>query len=261
MMENKLPELLVHLEDAVKQLKEQISLGREIEIIPVKKQSDFRDALDVYYSWNEYNQALLLKFFDNDFFYNEYGEYVVLANRNRSLYENIDRFRNDIRKKLRCLESILNRTERLLENPSEALLISTHGDREKDSLFIAMPMSDEYPELPDVLNAIKVAALECGLKPLRIDDEISKDPITPRVLKKLQTAEYVVADLTHGRPNVYYEAGFAEALGNTPIYIARTGTNIEFDTQDYPVIFFENTEELTESLNKLLTALRKANEQ
>lgn len=261
MTEGQIPSLLEKKDIAIEQISKQIEEGETIRKITIQSDRELKNARAVFYSWDEYNSTLVQKLFDNSKFHEEYkrADRSIRAGPN-SFSDKVAMFREDVQRKVRILGSILYRTEKLIEEKQETGRTVKHSGVAKDTLFIAMPMSDEYPELPDVLNAIKVAALECGLKPLRIDDEMSKDPITPRVLKKLQTAEFVVADLTHGRPNVYYEAGFAEALGNTPIYIARTGTNIEFDTQDYPVNFFENTEELTEKLNKLLTALKKQNE-
>lgn len=117
-------------------------------------------------------------------------------------------------------------------------------------VFIAMPMSPDDPHLVDVHEAIKETARDIGLIAERIDEPISTARITDRIIESLETAEYVVADLTHGKPNVYYEAGYAHALGKTPIYIARAGTTIEFDLKDYPVTFFKNFTELKKELHK-----------
>ena len=62
-------------------------------------------------------------------------------------------------------------------------------------------------------------------------------------MESIRRAEYFIVDLTHSRANVYYEAGYAQGLGKTPIYVARQGTPLEFDLKDYPVIFFKNMKE------------------
>jgi hypothetical protein len=62
----------------------------------------------------------------------------------------------------------------------------------------------------------------------------------------------VIADLAGVRPNVFYEAGYAQGLRETPIYIARKGTRLEFELKDYPIIFFEGMKELKDSLEKRL---------
>ncbi len=125
----------------------------------------------------------------------------------------------------------------------------------KGFVFIAMPMTSGEAQLEDVHDAIKDVATSIGLVAERVDDPASTDRITDRVLESLQRAEFVIADLTHNKPNVYYEAGYAHALGKTPVYIAREGTVIEFDLKDYPVIFFQNMRQLKAELKKRLRGL------
>jgi hypothetical protein len=84
----------------------------------------------------------------------------------------------------------------------------------------------------------------------RIDEPQSNDRITDRILESIRKAEYVIVDVTKSKPNVFYEAGYAYGIGKTPIYVARHGTQIEFDLKDYPVIFFKNMKELKDSLEK-----------
>ena len=89
----------------------------------------------------------------------------------------------------------------------------------------------------------------------RVDDPESRERITPRIVCSLKQAQYVVADLTYSKPNVYFEAGYVEGTGKTPVYIARVGTKLEFDVKDYPVIFFKNGTELSRMLRKKFKAL------
>jgi len=65
-------------------------------------------------------------------------------------------------------------------------------------------------------------------------------------------------DLTDSRPNVFYEAGYAQGLNKTPIYVARQGTKLEFDLKDYPIIFFQSFKHLKDSLEARLRGLAKA---
>lgn len=147
----------------------------------------------------------------------------------------------------------------LKARPAEKEGVPPHIQTEvtKGFVFIAMPMDESNPALADVHDAIKSVALDLGLTAERVDDQESNERITDRVLESISRAEYVVADLSGGRPNVYYEAGYAHALGKTPIYIAREGTKVEFDLKDYPVLFFPNMKTLREKLAKRLRALQQ----
>jgi nucleoside 2-deoxyribosyltransferase len=121
--------------------------------------------------------------------------------------------------------------------------------------FIAMPMDPRDPSLVDTLDAIKEACNRVGVNAERIDDDHSNERITDRMLESIRHAEYVIADLTNSKPNVYYEAGYALGYGNTPIYIARAGTELEFDLKDYPVLFFESYKELKDKLENRMRGL------
>ena len=128
--------------------------------------------------------------------------------------------------------------------------------------FIAMPMDPDDHNLVDVLDALKEAALRCGIHAERIDEPETNERITDRILESIQKAEHVIVDLTYSRPNVFFEAGYAHALGKIPIYVARQGTKLEFDLKDYPVLFFKNLRELKEAVEnriKGLTANNKTN--
>jgi hypothetical protein len=143
-------------------------------------------------------------------------------------------------------------------SPELTTLEVVASDIEKGFVFIAMPMAEGNPSYEDVHDAIKGAADTCGLNAERVDDVESNERITDRVLESIRRAEFVVADLTDARPNVFYEAGYAQGLGKTPIYIARHGTNPEFDLKDYPIIFFRNMRELRDKLEKRLRAVAEA---
>jgi len=121
--------------------------------------------------------------------------------------------------------------------------------------FVAMPMDASDASLVDVLDAIKEASRRCGVQAERVDDPQTNERITDRVLESIRRAEFVIADLTSSKPNVYYEAGYAHALGKTPIYIARAETKLEFDVKDYPVIFFANLKDMKDALETRLRAL------
>ena len=71
--------------------------------------------------------------------------------------------------------------------------------------FVAMAMNRDDDQLVDVLEAIKEAAKDCSIAAERVDDVESNDRITDRILESIRRAEFVIVDLTHERPNVFYE--------------------------------------------------------
>ena len=153
---------------------------------------------------------------------------------------------------------ILDSTVGVLKHP---LPKSTHQEAaikleiQRGYAFVAMPMDRDDHALVDVLEAIKSGANDCGITAERIDDDERSERITDRILDSIRKAEFVIIDLTHERPNVFFEAGYAHGIGKTPIYIAREGTDIHFDVKDYPVIEFRNMKELRERLVRRLRSI------
>lgn len=144
------------------------------------------------------------------------------------------------------------------DSTSDKLEVQVDADVQKGYAFIAMPIAPDDPQVEDVLDAIKEAAKRCGIHAERVDEPQSNDRITDRILESIRKAEYVIVDLTGARPNVFYEAGYAQGLRKTPIYVAREGTKLEFDLKDYPIIFFRGMKDLKDSLERRLRGLADA---
>jgi hypothetical protein len=144
------------------------------------------------------------------------------------------------------------------EPPEDNPRIEIDSNVRKGYAFIAMPIVPGDAHFDDVLDAIKEVAQRCGIQAERVDEPQSNERITDRILESIRKAEFVIADLTGGRPNVFYEAGYAQGLKKTPIYIAMEGTKLEFDLKDYPVIFFRGMKELKDSLERRLRGLAEA---
>jgi hypothetical protein len=75
--------------------------------------------------------------------------------------------------------------------------------------FVVMSFA---PEAGEAFDAMKDACEKCGIKAVRVDQEISSGPIMDRIIGHLKETKYVIADLTGARPNVYYEIGYFDAL-------------------------------------------------
>lgn len=133
--------------------------------------------------------------------------------------------------------------------------VQVEADVQKGYAFIAMPIDPSNRKLDDVLDSIKEASRRCGIHAERVDESQSNERITDRILESIRKAEYVIVDLTGSRPNVFYEAGYAQGLKKIPIYVAEKGTALQFDLKDYPVIFFDSMRELKDGLEERLRGL------
>jgi hypothetical protein len=120
--------------------------------------------------------------------------------------------------------------------------------------FIMMWMADEeYPELEDVRNTIKEVCQEFGVEARRAEEVQHEERITDVILEQIKQSEFLFADLTGNRPNVYYEVGFAHAIGKRPILFCKDGTEIHFDLAGYNVWRYRNSTTLKERLRERLT--------
>ncbi len=117
-------------------------------------------------------------------------------------------------------------------------------------VFILMAMLKSDPSLKDVHQTIKRACSRCELNANRVDDIAFTEQINEKILGNIRCAQFIVADLTHNRPNVYYEIGYAHAFKKPTILIAREGTKPHFDIQGFPIIFYDSFSDLeTELIN------------
>jgi hypothetical protein len=85
--------------------------------------------------------------------------------------------------------------------------------------------------------------------------------ITTQIIERLKDADLVIADLTAGNPNVYYELSLRHAVGKPVIHMARDGTAIPFDVFDSRTIFFtlecRRAEAAREELKKQITRVQE----
>jgi hypothetical protein len=89
------------------------------------------------------------------------------------------------------------------------------------------------PDMDTVFDSIARAAAAIGLVAKRVKDVPGDYRITNQIIEMIHVARFVVADLTHERPNVYFELGYARGLGKTVVTIAHEGTVVHFDVKDW----------------------------
>ncbi len=130
-----------------------------------------------------------------------------------------------------------------------------------NTAFILMAMDKSKPDLEDTNETIKEVCRKFGIEAKRADDFEHSERITDVILNEISSSEFIIADLTGERPNVYYEIGFAHALGKRPILYRKENTKLHFDLSVHNVPEYKNNKELKELLSNRLEAIlgRKPN--
>ena len=68
----------------------------------------------------------------------------------------------------------------------------------------------------------------------------------------------MIAEISGARPNVFYELGYARALGKAVIQTAYEGTTLPFDVFDVPTHFWNSQDELERKLGTAIDQFMKS---
>jgi hypothetical protein len=154
----------------------------------------------------------------------------------------------------------MNEALRIVRTAASVLTTAAETSQEarviRDTAFILMWMDKSRPELVDVHQVVKEVFAEFGVQAKRADEIQHQDRITDLILKQIQYSEFLFADLTGERPNVYYEIGYAHALGKQPILYRRAHTALHFDLSVHNVPEYQNITDLRALLRDRLHFLR-----
>lgn len=119
----------------------------------------------------------------------------------------------------------------------------------KPFVFVLMPFA---PEFDDVYKlGIKPACENAGAYAERLDEQIFTENMLDRIYNQISKADVIVAEMTGRNPNVFYETGYAHALGKKVILVTKTSDDIPFDLKHYPHIVYEGRiSDLLDELSK-----------
>jgi len=106
----------------------------------------------------------------------------------------------------------------------------------KPFAFVLMPFSKSFDDAYEL--SIRPACEAAGAYAERVDQQIFVGSIIERVYNQISKADLVIADMSERNPNVFYEVGYAHALGKTTILVTKTEDDIPFDLRQYPHIIY-----------------------
>jgi hypothetical protein len=106
----------------------------------------------------------------------------------------------------------------------------------KPFVFVLMPFKKEFDDVFDL--GIKPACQDAGAYCERVDKQIFTESILDRIYNQIAKADIIVADMTGQNPNVFYETGYAHALGKRTIVMTQNADDIPFDLKHAPHILY-----------------------
>ncbi len=110
------------------------------------------------------------------------------------------------------------------------------GTAPKPFVFVLMPFSQEFSDI--YTFGIRGAAEDAGAYAERVDEQIFTEGILDRIFNQINKADVLVADMTDRNANVFYEVGYAHALGKVVLLLTQKVDDIPFDLKHRPHIVY-----------------------
>ena len=107
----------------------------------------------------------------------------------------------------------------------------------KPFVFVLMPFDAVFDDVYAL--GIKAACAEAGAYCERVDEQLFEGSMLDRIYNQIAKADLIVADMTGRNANVFYEAGYAHALGKRTVLLTQRVDDIPFDLAHYPHIVYE----------------------
>ena len=122
----------------------------------------------------------------------------------------------------------------------------------KPFVFVLMPFSQEFSDIYQL--GIKDACSQAGAYCERVDEQFFTGSILERIYNQISKADIIVADMTGRNPNVFYETGYAHALGKQVILLTQNVDDIPFDMKHFPhIVYGKSIVNLRTELEKRVT--------
>lgn len=130
------------------------------------------------------------------------------------------------------------------------------GSRSKPHVFVAMQFD---PDTDDAFHyGIQAAVQANGFLCERIDAVSFTGDILAQIKTRIDSASFVVADLSAANPNVYLEVGYAWGRNIKTVLLAREAAQLRFDVQGQRCVLYTSIRDLEQKLTKELQQLSGA---
>jgi len=108
----------------------------------------------------------------------------------------------------------------------------------KPFCFVLMPFAEAFTDIYNL--GIKETCEQAGAYCERVDEQVYQGNILDRVYNQIAKADFIIADMTGRNANVFYEVGYAHALGKSTILLTQHNDDIPFDLKHFPHVVYNN---------------------
>ncbi|MFC7443983.1 hypothetical protein C7H62_2676 [Mesoflavibacter sp. HG96] len=115
--------------------------------------------------------------------------------------------------------------------------------------FVIIPFNPNFDDIYQI--GIKETAKSLNVEAYRLDEELFDEGMLDKIYSEIENCDFIIADLSDKNPNVFYELGYAHALGKRCILTTQKADNIPFDLKHKRHIVYEDSiVKLKESLER-----------
>ena len=124
-----------------------------------------------------------------------------------------------------------------MNGSTESVPAAPPDTRPKPFVFVLMPFESGFDDVYQL--GIKPACSNVGAYAERVDEQVFQESMLQRIYNQIAKADIIVADMTGRNANVFYEVGYAHALGKVVILLTQNAEHIPFDLKHYSHIVYQ----------------------
>lgn len=102
-----------------------------------------------------------------------------------------------------------------------------------------MPFSSDFKDI--YLSGIKAECEAQGVTAERVDEQHFDETILARIYRQIENCDFIIAEMTGQNPNVFYEVGYAHALGKPCALVTQNTNDIPFDLKHHPHVIYDGS--------------------
>jgi hypothetical protein len=92
----------------------------------------------------------------------------------------------------------------------------------------------------------------------RVDLESFTGDVLQRIKARIESATYVIAEITLTNPNVFLEVGYAWGCSRPTIFLTKEASKLPFDVRGQRCLVYDTIRNLEKALEGELQALRRS---